>query len=280
MRFKLGVGRVVVSLALITATAQTASVTRAAVQAAPTALSVRRYLPRIFNNRQCPTTSSQTYDVIPIEGGYYKDNRLTDENADFRLSTLGFVPSGAALSLVDYGGATDANAPKLNGIFEPNRTPAILATYQHRGWNWADTGSNIAPPYGTPGPVVTTWPAHVIDLAVTPGEVLQIPERGIVIWSGNLVALVLYAGERELTIAYARNDSVGGYVVHLLNFCVDANLLSAYRSQLANGHRATGQLPALRVGQRIGTALEPWLTVAVRDGGAFMDPRSRKDWWP
>ena len=32
-------------------------------------------------------------------------------------------------------------------------------------------------------------------------------------------------------------------------------------------------------GERIGIAAGASLTIAVRDRGVFMDPRSRKDWW-
>ena len=218
---------------------------------------------------------------MPIQGGYYKNNALTDENADFRLSILGYAPAAARLQLVDYNGAADPDAPRLSGIFEPNRTPVFRAAYQVYGWNWADGGPNPVPPYGSRGAINTSWPAHVLDFKTTPGETIQIPERSTVIWSGGNVALVLYAAENEVAFAYTRNDSVLGYVVHMLNFCVNPALVTAYRAQLdGSGRRATGSLPALKVGQTLGTARAGWVTVAIRDSGAYMDPRSRKDWWP
>ncbi len=39
------------------------------------------------------------------------------------------------------------------------------------------------------------------------------------------------------------------------------------------------RLPALVNDQKVGSALTVSMTVAIRDGGAFMDPRSDKDWW-
>ena len=253
---------------------------RAAVRA-PATLTPRAFLPSVALSTACPTASSTVFDLVPIEGAYYKNNALTDENADFRLSILGYAPAAASLGLVDYGGHTDSNAPKFNGMFEPNRTPAIRAAYQVYGWNWADGGPAPTPPYGTRAAVNTSWPAHVIDLTTTAGETIQIPERSVVIWSGNNVALVLYASESEVTFAYTRNDSVMGYVVHMLNLCVNPALVAAYRAQLTGaGKRATGYLPALKVGQTLGTARAGWVTVAIRDTGAYMDPRSRKDWWP
>ncbi|MEO6060454.1 MAG: hypothetical protein ABIQ99_00780 [Thermoflexales bacterium] len=247
----------------------------------PSTLTPRAFLPWLAVTAVCPTTSSTVFDLVPIEGAYYKNNALTDENADFRLSILGYAPSLASLSLVDYIGETDLDAPKFNGMFAPNRTPAIRAAYQVYGWNWADGVPNPTPPYGTRGGVNNSWAAHVIDLTTTPGETLQIPERSVVIWTGNNVALVLYASETEVTFAYARNDSVMGYVVHMLNLCVNPALVAAYRAQLNGaGRRATGHLPGLKVGQTLGTARAGWVTVAIRDTGAYMDPRSRKDWWP
>ncbi len=65
----------------------------------------------------------------------------------------------------------------------------------------------------------------------------------------------------------------------MLNFCGDPNLVSTYRAQLRNGYRYTGRLPILGNDQPVGTALSISMTVAIRDGGAYMDPRSDKDWW-
>ncbi len=242
-------------------------------------LAPRAYLPAVSLTATCPSESTSVFDLIPIAEGYYKDNRLTDENADFRLSILGYAPSGASLDLVEYGGDWDLNAPNFKGIFEPNRIPVIRAAYQVHGWNWSDSGPNLVAPYGSRAGVNTSWPAHVIDLVTTRGEVLQIPERSPIIWPNN-IALVLFAAESELTFAYTRNDSVLGYVVHMMNLCVNPALVTAYRAQLdSNGRRATGSLPGLRAGQTIGTARAGWVTVAIRDTGAFMDSRSRKDWW-
>jgi len=95
------------------------------------------------------------------------------------------------------------------------------------------------------------------------------------------IAMVLYAEESRLTLGYTRRDGVNaGYVVHLENVCIDPNLVALYRAQMdADGWHATGHLPALRNNQPLGVALAPGIGVAIRDSGAFMDPRSQKDWW-
>lgn len=223
----------------------------------------------------CPTVSSG-YDLVPIEGPPYKNNALTDYNADLRLSVIGVTPADAPPVLVDYNGATDPDAPKLHGLFRPNRVPDFVRAYLRFDWVWNEGQGE---PYGGRGGVNLDWPAAALELATTPGETIYPPTRSPSIYSGGAVALVLFAGERELTLSYSRQDSVSaGYVVHLLNLCVDPNLVALYRAQLSGGRRATGHLPAVRNAQPIGTATGT-LIVAVRDRGAFLDPRSRKDWW-
>ncbi len=95
--------------------------------------------------------------------------------------------------------------------------------------------------------------------------------------------MVLYAEEQRLTLGYTRQDTVaGGYAVHIENICVDPTLLALYRSRVTpQGWRLSPpMLPALRNNQALGIALSNEIQVAIRDRGAFMDPRSRKDWWP
>ncbi|MFN4293374.1 MAG: hypothetical protein ACK4JD_04500 [Thermoflexales bacterium] len=237
------------------------------------------FLPFVANlYLPCPTTSSQTYDIIGIQGGYYKGNALTDENADFRLSILGYAPTAAPMTLVNYSGPADPHAPQMAGIFEPNRGPNITGVFKRYDWNWNESGP---PPYGARGGVNNDWPVSVINLAATPGEGIYIPERNISNAPIGTVAMVLYADEDEVTLAYGDRDSVvNGYVVYLMNICTDPNLVARYRQQLdGSGRRATGNLPAVRNNERIGIARYNYVTVAIRDTGPFLDPRSRKDWW-
>jgi hypothetical protein len=180
---------------------------------------------------------------------------------------------------VDYGGQTDPDAPRLHGIFEPNRVPELVSAGRRFDWIWDESAP---PPYGTRGGVNNDWAVSVLALGGTRGEAVYIPERAPIINSdgnGDYHAMVLYAGERELTLTYTRNDGVLGYVVHMANFCVDPNLVAQYRAQLSGGRRSTGRLPGLRNNQLVGALSTDSITVAIRDQGAFLDPRSRKDWW-
>jgi len=66
-----------------------------------------------------------------------------------------------------------------------------------------------------------------------------------------------------------------GYTLHVENICVEPSLLALYQAMNAAGRSS---LPALRSGQAFGRARGE-IGVAIRDCGAFLDPRSRKDWW-
>jgi hypothetical protein len=248
-------------------------------------LTPRAYLPIAVGGAgtgaACGPASTAQYDLIGVQGGYYKNNALTDENADLRLSILGYVETpasqAAALDLVDYGGATDPNAPRLHGLFEPNRVPAFRKNYQRYDWNWNEAGP---PPYGARDGVNTQWDVSAVDLTATVGEAIYTPERSINNSGLGTVAMVLYADDDEVTLTYGDQDKVdGGYVIYIANFCVDPNLVTLYQAQLANGTRATGRLPAVRNNERLGVAKQNFVTVAIRDKGPFLDPRSRKDWW-
>ena len=232
------------------------------------------YLPIILKPETpiCPTSSSAAFNLIPMSGD------PTDHpdylHGDLNLSLRGYTPTTAFLGLVDYSGGSDPGAPQLAGLFEPNRFPGISAVYQVNSWNWG-CGA-----HGCPGPAITNPVVTLAGLNTTLGELIYIPEHNSNIWD-NYKAMVLYAEEQRITLGYTRQDTVAnGYAVHLENICVDPNLLALYRAQTdAAGWHVTWYLPALRNNQALGTALSSEIRVAIRDRGAFMDPRSRKDWW-
>ena len=239
------------------------------------------YMPSIIQYVEaatCPAVSVNFYPTINIESGIYKSNRLTDENADLRLSVLGYTPTKAFLGLATYGGDTDTHAPNFRNILKSPDHPTIIAAYERFDWDWDETAP---PPYGSRGGVNHEWEASVIDVSAVPGEAVYIPSRNVPINStGPYAAMVLYADEDELTLSYGTHDSVvDGYVVYLSNLCVDPSLVATYRAQLLNGRRSTGRLPVILNTQPVGIAQTNRVTLAVRDRAAFLDPRSDKDWW-
>jgi len=222
---------------------------------------------------ECPTYSNQTYNLIPIDGS--PADHPDYLHGDLNLSLRGYSEVSETLGLIDYSGGTDSNAPQLSGLFEPNRFPGITSTHQVNNWDWS------CGDHGCQGSPITDWPVTLAGLSTTPGESISIPERNPQIYSGGYIAMVLYAEERRITLGYTRQDTVAtGYTVHIEDVCVDPNLLALYRGQVdADGWRSTNFLPALRNNEILGTALNTEIKAAVRDRGAFMDPRSRKDWW-
>ncbi len=236
--------------------------------------------PEAESTPACPTESTAAFDLIPIEGRPMADHP-DFLHGDLNLSLRGYTPVSESLTLVFYNGDTDSNAPRLHGLFEPNRTPPINAVYQVNEWVW-DSGLCGGNPRGCRGaPVDVFWPVTLVGLSTAPGEVIYIPERGPEIHPGGYIAMALYAEERRITLAYTRRDNAAaGYIIHLENVCVDPNLLTLYQAQKnTDGWRTSGFLPALRNNQALGVAFDQEIRVAIRDAGSFMDPRSEKDWW-
>ncbi len=236
------------------------------------------FLPIIFKpdpNSICPTTSSAGFEVIPIDGGPSTDHP-PPLHGDLNLSLRSYNTTNESKALQDYNGSTDSNSPQLAGLFEPDQFPGISEVYRVNSWDWG-CGT-----HGCAGGPIPNWPVTMLGLPATHGQSIYIPERGPDIYGGVYKAMVLYAEEKRITFVYTRRDTVvGGYTVHLENVCVDPNLLALYQSQTgAEGWHATGNLPALRSNQVLGTAFGEEIQVVIRDGsGSFLDPRSRKDWW-
>ncbi|MFQ5611347.1 MAG: hypothetical protein ACE5H9_04350 [Anaerolineae bacterium] len=245
----------------------------------PTILKVQSITPSL-----CPTTSTAQFETIPFVGS--ATDRPDALHGDLNLSLRGYATATGQLGLVIYSGGSDANAPQLSGLFEPNRLPAFSTVYRANQWNFSPSSGQCEdnPDQGSRGPVINSeWQDNItmLGLAATPGEAVYIPERSPEIFGGGFKALVLYAEETRITLSYLREDTIAnGYAVHLENVCVDPNLLALYRAQRDSiGCHVTGQLPALKNNQALGTALGDEIQVAIRDRGKFMDPRSKKDWW-
>ena len=211
------------------------------------------------------------YDSVPIEGRPV--DRPPATHPDLNLAIRGWsAATDGFLGLVNYGGDTDPLAPQIDGMFAPHRLPVFTANYRVHDWDW---GCNQ--PAGCLGGPIGHYPVTLVAMATTPGELLSIPRRLPRIYPGDFKALVLYAEATRLTLGYTREDSVAnGYAVHIENFCVDPSLLALYQASAAAGRAA---LPALREGESIGVAASGEVLIAVRDRGAFLDPRSRLDWW-
>ena len=224
-------------------------------------------VPDAVTDAGCPATSGNQYTAIPIEGA--PASHPDSQHGDLNLALRGYVPTEAALSLVDINGPTDGDAPQLAGVL--GRFSAFDRAYRARDWNWA------CGDLGCRGDELGNVEVSLVALDSNPGESVSVPTRGAEIYGGGFVALVVYADSSRLTLVYTREDSVAnGYAVHLEDFCVDPNLLALYQ---ANNGGGRGNLPAVHNGEVVGSARYNQVLVGVRDRGSFTDPRSRKDWW-
>lgn len=215
-------------------------------------------------NAQCDVTGGGDFGILGA-GGW--EGRDPASHPDLNLAVRGYRVVNAFRGLVDYDGETDGDAPQLWGLFADRRTPEFAHTYQVFDWDW---GSN------SHADLIEDFEVTMTGLRMSEGETVFTPDFGHEIGDGY-VALVLYADPHRVTLKYTGEDNViEGYTLHLEGLCVYANLLNLYNERQAAGR---GALPALRPGQPIGYMPGTELGVAIRDRGAFLDPRSRKDWW-
>jgi hypothetical protein len=223
------------------------------------------YLPFIARAEVCQPIPDESYGDFPVNGD--PTNPPAEEHPDLNLALRGYELTDADKGLVDYSGGSDPNAPQLPGLFADNRTATFSNVYQVYGWDWE---------CNCRGSLITDWDVTLAGLAVTPGETIHVPHSGYTIGGGYEV-LVLYATSDRITLKYTPDDHViWGYTLHVENICVEPRLLALYQSWNDAGR---GRLPALRAGQAFGRARGDEIGVVIRDRGAFMDPRSRKDWW-
>jgi hypothetical protein len=206
-------------------------------------------------------------------------------HADKNLALRGYSASpGALKSFVTYNPGPADVPPQLATLFNPSRVPPFTGVYRVYNWTWAaspDAGTRASP---VPFPDVT-----VLGLQTTPGEALRVPHSGYDI-GGGMEVIILYADTDTLAMKFTRDDSVApnGYLVHVDNIVTDPDLLALYNS-LDGGARyvyhgppddtSDYNLPNLPEGKVFGTARSAEIRVAIVDSGAFMDPRSCRDWW-
>jgi hypothetical protein len=223
------------------------------------------YLPLIARGETCQPIPDESYGTLAVNSP--PTDRPAEEHADLNLALRGYELTDAYKGLVDYSGTGDPGAPQLIGLFADKRVPTFNSVYQVYHWDW---NCNCQ------GALITNPEVTLARLDVAPDETVHVPDSGYTLGSGYEV-LVLYASTKRITLKYTPDDNVvSGYTLHVENVCVEPSLLTLYQTWNNAGR---GRLPALRPGQAFGRALDNPIGIAIRDNGAFMDPRSRKDWW-
>ena len=91
------------------------------------------YLPMLENPNggtlsPCPTTSTATYASVPVEGAPRSAPYPPVVDPDLNLIVRSYLTTDAHLGLIDIGGHTDANAPRLHTLFCAAARPGL-----HRG---------------------------------------------------------------------------------------------------------------------------------------------------
>jgi hypothetical protein len=245
------------------------------------------YLPIIRKPLACPATSGRSYGS-GIMYQFDNDNpvRPAWNHADKNLDLRGYSLTTGTKGLIDVGrdAGETAQPPQLKTLFSPARVPTFPNVYRVNNWNW---GTSPAP--GTRGTPITNPGVTLISMQTTAGEELHAPTHGRNIGDdfGQGGSMVIYADANSIAIHYTREDTAAnGYTVHVDNICTDPNLLALYNS-LDNAARNTYSssrpygynLPGLTAGKVFGTARSGEIFVALVDSGAFMDPRSCKEFW-
>jgi hypothetical protein len=213
----------------------------------------------------CEPIAGQTYASVPTVGP--PSDRPAPDHADLNMKLRGWSPTGGTLGLVTIAGPTDALAPKLDTLFAGDRVPDFAANYRVNQWDWVTS---------SPGGPIEDWEVTLAGFAVSPGEVLELPRSGYEIAPG-MGARVLFVDDDSITLKYTGEDNVvSGYTIHAVGLCVEPSLAALYATNDGAGRT---ELPALGPEQPFARARGSELLVAIRDTGAFMDPRSEKDWW-
>ncbi len=280
---------------LILATAQLPNAQADIVPLAGTPL----YLPLIRKDPtptfSCPTTSANSY----LQQGVFQTEtdaviRPADDHADKNLQDLrGYqaAPGGNAKSfnVLTISTPDDQMPPQFGSLFNPARLPVFSQVYQINNWDWA-----TSPSPGTRGTPVTNPSVTALGLQTTQGETLRAPTHARQLSDGLGVgsSVVLFADTDSIALHMEPADSAAkGYTVHIINLCVDPNLVALYNSLDAGERYVQHNNPSvlyynlvgLRAGDVIGVAKGNEIVVAIVDTGTTQDPRvcstTQFDWW-
>jgi len=239
------------------------------------------YLPLVHRApNACEAIPGVSYLSLSVVDRYDPQKPPPENNPDYRLTLLGYYPVDKYKGIIDLGPSNDPEIPpQFTTLFEGQPTPPILNTYQANGWDW-DHHQPIPTPWDNPE-------VSVIGLQTSPRTIVRVPDGsrriGDECGDGGCDALVIYASQQEIALKYTRDDRIfylppgnAGYTVYITGICVEPTLLTLYQQLDAAGR---SDLPAVRGGQPIGRAWGGEIAVAIRDNGAFLDPRGCDGFW-
>ena len=237
----------------------------------------RVYLPSVHNTMPpvptiaCPASSTAQWGEMAPQQNFIAG---AAQSPDTNLNVRGWYRVNAPLGFTRYpyptGEPPDGVHPLYLSNIVPGANVAFVSAYQVHEWDWF--GCNCGVPR-SPLP----YPVTMLGLRSTPGQPLHIAGRDLTVDPQGFTAMVLYADAGQLALKYTWDDRVDtGYIVHLVNLCVDPNLIVLYDRLNREGRH---KLPGVYNHSVVGIAQGGEVAVAVRDSGSFLDPRSWQDWW-
>jgi hypothetical protein len=219
----------------------------------------------------CPISSATTWAEMSPMQSLIAGAALSP---DLNMHVRGWRPVEASLGFARYpyppGEPPDTLHPLHLSNIAGSTGASFASAYQVNDWDWL--GCNCAVPRSGP-----PYPVTMLGLRTTPGQALRIAGRNLPVDPRGFTAMVLYADAGQIALKYTWEDRVDtGYLLHLVNLCVDPNLVALYQRLNAAGRHTLPVVDNLSV---IGTAGSDEVHVVVRDSGSFLDPRSWQDWW-
>jgi hypothetical protein len=239
------------------------------------AITFRTHLPLLVHQpaleHSCPENSTAVWPEMAPWQSLIAGAALSP---DLNLNVRGWVPVDEYLGFVSYPYPPEEPPDTLHPLQLSNiadsTSASFMQTYQVNDWDWA--GCRCPVPRSS-----SPYPVTMLGLRTAPGQALRIASRNVPVDPAGYAAIVLYADARQIAVKYTGEDRVdNGYLLHLVNLCVDPNLVALYQRLDAAGRRT---LPVVTNLSAIGVALGYEVDVIVRDSGSFLDPRSRQDWW-
>jgi hypothetical protein len=220
---------------------------------------------------RCPTSSTSQWDAMQPRQSLIAG---AAQSPDLNMNVRGWYAVNEFLGFVRYPyppeWPPDQSYPLHLSAVAGSDVRSFTATYQINDWDWL--GCNCAVPRPR-----SPYPVTMLGLRTTPGQPLYIARRGLPVDPKGLIAMVMYADAGQLALKYTWEDRIDtGYLVHLLNLCVDPNLVALYEQLDSAGRH---WLPGVYNDSVVATALDGEVRVIVRDSGSFLDPRSWQDWW-
>jgi hypothetical protein len=183
------------------------------------------HLPLVYSQPyECPSTSTAPWNEMSPRASLITG---ASRSPDLNMNVRGWYPVAELLGFVQYPYPPDAPPDTEHPLHLSNiagsTAASFVRTYQVNDWDWL--GCNC-PVSRNPSP----YPVTMLGLRTIPSQPLHIASRDRPVDPRGYTAMVLYAEPGQIALKYTWDDRVDdGYLVHLVNLCVDPNLVALYQ---------------------------------------------------